>query len=66
MQMRWQSLQDRTGQFVQRLDSRTIDQLVLSTVEFTEVIDDAIFIFDDNQQITGINFPLQPIQTLER
>ena len=45
MQMRWQSFQDRTGQFVQRLDSRTIGQLVLITVEFTEVTDGAIFIF---------------------
>jgi hypothetical protein len=66
MQMRWQSFQDRTGQFVRRLDSRTIDQLVLITAEFTEVKDSVIFIFDDNQQITGIDFPLQPIQTLER
>lgn len=66
MQMRWQSFQNRTGQFVQRLDSRTIGQLVLITVEFTEVTDDAIFIFDGNQQITGIDFPLQPVQTIEK
>jgi len=64
MQTRWQSFQDRTGGFVRRLDSRTIDQLVLITVEFTEVTDDAIFIFDGNQRITGIDFPLQPAQVI--
>jgi hypothetical protein len=65
MQTRWQTFQDLTGPFVQRLDSRTINQLVLITVEFTEVTDDAIFIFDGSQRITGVDFPLQPAQIVQ-
>lgn len=64
IQMRWQAFQNRTGRFVRRLDSRTVDQLVLITMEFSKVTDDAIFIFDRNHQIIGIDFPLQPAQVI--
>ncbi len=64
LEERWTTFQNRTGTFIQRVESRSMGDLVFITTDFAETSDDLIFIFDDEQLITGIDFPLQPAELI--
>jgi hypothetical protein len=66
------SLEDRverfqqvTGAFQTRLDAQVVENVVLVTTEFENVTDTIVIIFDEEGLITGVDFPLQPLQTIE-
>jgi Protein of unknown function (DUF3887) len=60
MQDDWTRLQRITGDYKRRTATRVIDStLVLIDLEFEQAADNMFVIFDDQQQIQGVDFPLQ-------
>ena len=60
MQSDWLGLQRITGRYASRTETQVIDDsLVLINLKFQNVNDNLLVIFDDQQQIRGIDFPLQ-------
>ncbi len=60
MQDEWDRLQQLTGSYQRRGQTQMIDgNLVLIDLEFERATDNLFVIFDDQQQIQGIDFPLQ-------
>jgi Protein of unknown function (DUF3887) len=60
MQSDWLSLQRITGSYAGRTETQVVDDsLVLITLKFQNVNDDLLIIFDQHQQIRGVDFPLQ-------
>jgi Protein of unknown function (DUF3887) len=57
MRQSWQDLIAVTGAFQERLSSKVEAQVVLVTVQFENVTDEIIVIFDESGQITGFDFP---------
>ena len=61
-----QEFQELTGGFKRRLDSRVEDNLVLVNTEFEAVTDIVVVIFDEQGQITGFDFPVEPLRSIHR
>lgn len=56
----WRNLQRITGRYSARTGTEIIDSsLVLVNLKFQKVEDNMLVIFDDQQQIRGVDFPLQ-------
>ena len=62
MKKAWQEIKEDKGNFLKISESKVIDtpgsDLVTLTIEFDKVREDWIFLFNDNQQIVGINAPI--------
>jgi hypothetical protein len=65
LEERVERFQQVTGAFQARLDAQVVENVVLVTTEFENVTDTIVIIFDENGLITGVDFPLQPLQTIE-
>jgi hypothetical protein len=65
LEQRVERFQRVTGAFQARLDAQVVENVVLVTTEFENVTDTIVIIFDENGLITGVDFPLQPLQTIE-
>lgn len=61
-----QEFQELAGGFKQRLDSRTDSNLVLVNAEFEALTDTIVVIFDEQGQITGFDFPEEPLRSIHR
>ncbi|MEO1001545.1 MAG: DUF3887 domain-containing protein [Cyanobacteria bacterium J06638_7] len=64
---RWRQLQRQTGDFVAvrrvvEADSSDGAQLVLVNTEFAEVTDSLFVILNTNNEIVGVNFPIDPVR----
>jgi hypothetical protein len=60
MQDDWDRLQRITGQYQRRVKTQVASgNLVLIDLEFEQATDNLFVIFDDQQQIQGVDFPLQ-------
>lgn len=60
MRQNWQSLQTIIGSYKGRSNTQVVDgNLVLIDLEFENATDNLLIIFDDQQQIQGVDFPLQ-------
>jgi hypothetical protein len=57
MQQNWQDWQASAGVFQERLGSTVDGNIVSVSVQFGEIKNDLIVIFDDTQKIVGIDFP---------
>jgi hypothetical protein len=65
IQSRWQNLQRRTGNAVKvkriaMAETGSDQRLVLVNTEFTRLTDNIFVVLDDQNQIVGLDFPLQP------
>ncbi|WP_416675916.1 hypothetical protein [Egbenema bharatensis] len=65
LEARVERFQQVTGLFQERRDARAVENVVLITTEFEHVTDTIVIIFDESGLITGVDFPLQPLQTIE-
>jgi hypothetical protein len=65
LEERVERFQQVTGGFQERLDTRMVENIVLITTEFENVTDTIVIIFDESGLITGVDFPLQPLQAIE-
>lgn len=61
-----QNFQEMAGAFRARLDSQVDDNLVLVNTRFARITDTVIVIFDDQGQITGFDFPIEPLRLAQR
>ncbi|MEX0589163.1 MAG: DUF3887 domain-containing protein [Cyanobium sp.] len=66
LQIRWQQLQQQTGSFVRirkivEAESTGDERLVLVNTEFNRLSDSLYVILNANNEITGIDFPSEPI-----
>lgn len=60
MRRNWESLQKVIGPYKGRTNTQVVDgNLVLVDLEFEQATDNLLIIFDDQQQIQGVDFPLQ-------
>lgn len=60
MQDNWAQLQKVMGGYQQRLTTEVVDEkLVLVNLQFERAADNLLVIFDDQHQISGVDFPLQ-------
>ena len=60
MQSDWRNLQRITGRYSARTGTEVVDSsLVLVNLKFQKVEDNMLVIFDNQQQIRGVDFPLQ-------
>ncbi len=57
MQQNWQDWQASAGVFQERLGTTVDGNIVLVSVQFGEIENDIIVIFDETQKIVGIDFP---------
>jgi len=57
VEQRWRGFQETVGAFRERTHSNTIDNVVLVRAQFDRVEDSLVFIFNEDQQIVGIDFP---------
>lgn len=57
MQQSWQDWQASAGIFQERLDTTVDGNIVLVSVQFGDIKNDLIVIFDETQKIVGIDFP---------
>lgn len=56
----WVRLQKVMGEYEQRLTTEVADEnLVLVNLQFEKATDNLLVIFDDQHQISGVDFPLQ-------
>lgn len=65
LEERVERFQRVTGAFQERLDTQVVENVVLITTEFENVTDTIVIIFDEAGLIIGVDFPLQPLQTIE-
>lgn len=61
-----QEFQELTGEFKRRLGSRVESNLVLVNTEFETITDTVVVIFDEQEQITGFDFPIEPLRSIHR
>lgn len=61
-----QDFQDLSGTFKGRLGAHVEDNLVLVDAEFANLTDTFVVIFDDQGQITGFDFPVEPLRAAHR
>lgn len=60
MRNNWDTLQKVAGAYQQRLDTEWIDEnLVLVNLQFLQLSDNMLILFDSQGQIAGVDFPLQ-------
>jgi hypothetical protein len=60
MRRNWESLQKIVGPYKGRSNTQVVDgNLVLVDLEFEQATDNLLIIFDEQQQIQGVDFPLQ-------
>ncbi len=60
MQENWSRLQEVIGSYQRRLNTEVVDEkLVLVNLEFEKATDNLLVIFDEQHQISGVDFPLQ-------
>jgi hypothetical protein len=67
LQSRWQNLQKRTGDAVRLkqialAETGSDQKLVLVNTEFTRLTDNIFVVLDDQNQIVGLDFPVEPAQ----
>jgi len=54
-----------TGAFQERQDSQVVENVVFINAQFEKVTDTIVIIFDETGLITGLDFPVAPLQTIE-
>ncbi|OAB62253.1 hypothetical protein AY599_04440 [Leptolyngbya valderiana BDU 20041] len=54
---RWQSFEGQVGTFRQRQDTETVENVVFVRIQFDRLEDWLVFIFNDDNQIVGVDFP---------